>query len=96
MNIEAETDRLQQLSMSDDPISLSNILADLTSPEKEIRAAAIEATKQFGSTNAIPALKAAAEASEDHEEKAAFLEAVDFLSLPSLDTVTMSPPETSK
>ena len=58
--IDAETDRLQQWSMNNDPASLSNILADLTNPEKEIRDAAIEATKQFGSTNAIPALKAVA------------------------------------
>jgi cytoskeletal protein RodZ len=33
--IDAETDRLQQWSMNDDPASLSNILADLTNPEKD-------------------------------------------------------------
>jgi hypothetical protein len=83
--IDAETDRLQEWSMNDDPASLSNILADLTNSEKEIRDAAIEAAKQFGSTNAIPALKAAAENTDDLQEKIAYLEAADFLSLPSMD-----------
>jgi hypothetical protein len=83
--IDAETDRLQEWSMNDDPASLSNILADLTSSDKEIRDAAIEAAKQFGSTNAIPTLKAAAENTDDLQEKIAYLEAADFLSLPSMD-----------
>jgi hypothetical protein len=83
--IDAETDQLQQWSMNDDPASLSNILADLTSSEKEIRDAAIEAAKEFGSTNAIPALKAAADNTDDLQEKIARLEAADFLSVPSMD-----------
>ena len=64
--IDAEIDRLQQWSMNDDPASLSNILADLTSPEKEIRDAAIEATKEFGSTNAIPALESRGREHDGH------------------------------
>ena len=35
--------------MNDDPTSLSNILADLPNSEKEIREAAIDAAKHFGS-----------------------------------------------
>jgi len=35
--IDAETDRLQEWSMNDDPAFLSNILADLNNSEKEIR-----------------------------------------------------------
>jgi len=83
--VDAETDRLQQWSMKDDPASLSNILADLTNPEKEVREAAINATKEFGSTNAIPALKAAAEATEDLQEKIAYLDAAQFLTIPPID-----------
>ena len=82
--------------MNDDPASLSNILADLTNPEKKIREAATDATKQFGSTNAIPALKAAVETTDDPQEKAAYLEAADFLSLPSMDvngSSVLEPPE---
>jgi hypothetical protein len=84
--MDAETDRLQQWSANDDPASLSNILADLTSSEKEIQEAAIEAAKQFGSSNAIPALKTAAASNQDTGEQIALLEAADFLSLPSLSS----------
>jgi hypothetical protein len=78
----AEEDRLYTWGMSSDPQSLSNILADLDSPEKEIRMAAIEAAKQFRNTNAIPVLKAAAVKTDDNEEMAALLDAVQFISLP--------------
>jgi hypothetical protein len=81
----AEIDRLQDWSMNDDAESLNHIVADLTSPEKEIREAAIEATKQFGSTNAIAALKAAAGSVENIEDKIACLEVGNFLSLPSME-----------
>src|SRR5487761_2507549 len=57
--IDAETDRLRQVSMSDDPAALPPILADLTNPEKDVRDAAINAAREFGSKDAIPALKAA-------------------------------------
>lgn len=86
--IDAEKDQLYTWSMSDDSQSLSNILNALTSPEKEVRLAAIEAARQFGSTNAIPALKAAAASSDDIQEQIAMLEAADFISLPEM---TFSP-----
>lgn len=83
--IDAETDRLSTWAMNDDPQSLSNILNDLTSPEKEIRMAAIEAAKQFESTNAIPVLNAAAANAADNEEAIAMLKAAEWLALPSAD-----------
>jgi len=83
--IEAETDRLRQWSLNDDSASLSNILTDLTNPEKEIRDVAIDAAREFGSTNAIPVLKAVAASTADTEEQIALLEAAHALSLPSLD-----------
>jgi HEAT repeat protein len=89
--IDAETDRLQQWSMNDDQVSLSNILADLTNPDKEVREAAIEAAEQFGSTNAIPVLQNLAANNEDSEEKAALLEAANFLSLPSINSLPRTP-----
>ncbi len=52
--------------MNDDAESLNHIVAGPTSPEKEIREAAIEATKQSASTNAISALKAAADSGGEH------------------------------
>jgi hypothetical protein len=84
--IDAETDRLQEWGMSGDPASLTNILADLTHPDKDVRDAAIEAAKQFGSTNAIPSLKAAAASASDIGEQIELLEAAQFLSLPSLNS----------
>lgn len=84
-NIDAETDRLQRLSMSDDPASLPPILADLTNTEKEVRDAAINAVREFGSKDAIPALKAAVENTDDTKEKIDLLEAIDFLSLPRIE-----------
>jgi hypothetical protein len=92
--IDAETDRLQEWSVNDDPTSLSNILADLTNPDKEIRVAAIEATRQFGSTDAIPALKAAAETTDDIQEKIDYLQAADFLSLPGISDSSVQLPLT--
>lgn len=87
--IDAEVGRLQDWSMNNDPASLSNILLDLTNSEKDVRDAAIEATKQFDSTNAIPTLKAVAMNTTDTDEQIALLEAVKFLELPPL---TFSPP----
>jgi hypothetical protein len=92
--VDAETDRLQEWSTSDDPASLPNILNDLTNADKEIRVAAIEAAKQFGSADAIPALKADAEATDDIQEKIDYLEAADFLSLPGISDSSVQLPLT--
>ena len=91
--IEAETSRLQDLSAQDDPASLSAIVNDLTNSEKEVRLAAIEATKQFGSKDAIPVLQADVASAADTDEKIALLEAADFLALPTLtDAGVQTPP----
>jgi hypothetical protein len=87
----AEIDRLQEWGMNNDSNSLNHILADLPHSDKEVRAAAIEAAKQFGSADAIPALKAAADSAEDTGDKIAYLEAADFLALPSLDIQPTTP-----
>lgn len=93
-NIVKERERLQELCTKDDPASLAAILDDLTNPEKEIRLAAIEAAKQFGSKDAISALEAAAAASQDIHEQIAFLEAADFLSLPTIADPEVQIPRT--
>lgn len=82
--VEARVERLEQMSLDNDPAALSEILAALASPDKEVREAAIDAAKELGDTNAIPALKSAAENTENVQEKIAFLEAMDFLSLPPM------------
>jgi len=90
---DTEINRLFQAGMSDNPDDLAVILADLNSPEKEIREAAIQATKQFGSTNAIPALQAAAASATDPKEKVELTEAVDFIALPSFNLNTNAAPK---
>ena len=94
--IDTEVERLHQLSMNDDPASLSSILADLTNPEKEIRNTAIEATKEFGSSNAIPALKATAMNTADTEEQIALLEAANFLAQPGISFGETGTPRTTQ
>lgn len=91
-DIQAEKDRLSDWEMNNDPQSLSNILADLNSPEKDIRMAAISATVQFNDTNAVPILRNIATNTDDPDEKVALLKAADFLALPD---VTVSTPTTS-
>lgn len=82
--VEAEVEQLLDWSMNKDSASLSNILVRLISKDQEIRAAATEAARQFGSTSAIPALKTAAAATDDLREKIEYLEAAEFLTLPAL------------
>src|SRR5262245_983536 len=82
--IEAEIERLNQLSMKNDPASLPAILAALTDANREVREAAREATMQVADSNAIPVLKQASEMVDDPEEKIEFLEAMQFLSVPPL------------
>ncbi len=93
--IDEEIDHLQDLSVKDDPASLSAILNDLASPEKEIRLAAIEAAKQFGSRDAIPALKAGAANAPDADEQITMLEAAHFLSLPTIADTDAQLPKTA-
>jgi hypothetical protein len=94
--IDTELARLREDSMSDDPAALTNLLAGLTSPEKEIREAAIQALEQFGDTNAIPALQAAAANATDPKEQAELLAAADFIALPSVDFSPPATPQTAE
>ena len=91
---DAEIERLRVAGLSDNPADLQIILADLSSPEKEIREAALNAAKQFGSTNAIPALLTAATNAVDPKEKIELTEAADFIALPSLAFNTNAVPQT--
>ena len=81
--IAAEVDHLQDLEVRDDPQALQDILAQLTNSEREVRWAAVESAIQFGSRDAIPALKAAAAQTTDPEEKKHLLDSADYLALPS-------------
>jgi HEAT repeat protein len=73
-----------ELSSHDDPESLRTILGGLTSPEPGIRKAALAATRQFGSRDAIPYLQEAAAHTDEPREKVAILDAIEYLKMPSL------------
>ena len=78
---------LQDLAMDNAASSLDAILAELTNNDPQIRKAALEATIQFASRDAIPRLTEVAAETQDAEEKAAINEAIEFLKLPSLTEV---------
>ena len=82
--VQAEVDKLTELQANDDAASLHAILADLTNSDKEIRAAAVESTIQFGSRDAIPVLQDLAARTTDPGEKKNLLDAADFLALPTV------------
>ena len=75
---------LNDLAMNSDTNSLSTILAELNNSDKEIRKGALEAVIQFADRAAIPRLHEIADRTEDATEKAALLEAIEYLKLPSL------------
>jgi hypothetical protein len=84
----AAIDRLQDWSTHDakDTDALTNIVAALSSPDEKVREAAIDATRELGSKDAIPALTEAAAHTSDPDEKKALLDAIKFLKLPLLGT----------
>ena len=83
---------LQELQTKDDAQSLQAILCELTNSDKTVREAAIDATTQFGSRDAIPVLKDLAAHAQAPDEKAELLDAADFLALPSLTEVRQQNP----
>jgi hypothetical protein len=89
--VEARVQELLDLGMEEDNDSLNIILSELTSPDEEIRKAAVEAAIQFGSRDAIPALTVAGQQLDDPEEKAAIKEAIEFLKLPKFGETNAAP-----
>ena len=86
-SIQARIAHLNELESKDDPASLLAILSELTNPEIEIRAAAIESTIQFQSRDAIPVLNDLAARTSDPNEKQALLDAAEFLKLPTMTEI---------
>ena len=88
--VDSRVEELMDLAMTDDPNSLNTILSELTNRDPEIRKAALEASVQFGSRDAIPKLTDAASQTDDPKEKAAIVEAIEFLKLPSATEVAQA------
>ncbi len=82
--IENRIDELDDLAWFDDPESLGKILTELRNPLPEIRAAALGATRDFGSRDAIPYLEALSRDSTDQLEQKALQELIEHLKLPTL------------
>jgi hypothetical protein len=87
--IDAEKSKLLDWEANSDSESYSNILKDLGNPEREVRFAAIEALKQFDSTNAIPVLRDLAAKTDDLDEAKELLDAAKFISLPTADLISL-------
>ena len=85
--LQSRGEALMDLSWMDDRASLDTILAELANPDVEIRRAALAATLNFGSRDAIPRLQSAALAAEDPQEKQQLEKAVEHLKLPTLREV---------
>jgi HEAT repeat protein len=75
------------MAMTDERTNLDTILSELSSRDPEIRKAALEATIQFGSRDAIPKMTDAISQTDDPNEKAALADAIEFLKLPSLTEI---------
>ena len=78
---------LFELGASNDADSLKKVTPSLSDSNPEIREAALEATLQFGSRDAIPILEELATKTEDRWEKIEILEAAKFLALPTFSEI---------
>jgi hypothetical protein len=78
--------QLVDLGVSDDPTNLKIILSQLENPNPEIRQAALSATIDFHSKDAIPTLQNEMNWATDLEEKLAIKRAIEFLELPAFGT----------
>ena len=74
---------LAELGMHNDPESLRVILSEMENPDAEIRKAALNASVDFGSKDAIPSLQNELNWATDPQEKIDIQKAIDFLQLPS-------------
>jgi len=88
--IENRVQELLDLGMEDDAQSLQTILSELSSADPEIRSAAVEATIQFGSAEAIPELEKAMLFAENGQQRKEIDDAIEFLKLPKLTEVVAS------
>jgi hypothetical protein len=83
--VEKKIEELDAWSMNSDVKSRDAILSELkNNPDKTIRKAALEAAIQFNDRSVVPFMKEIAAQTQDPDEKAAILEAIDYINLPSL------------
>lgn len=82
--IAARIAAIHDLEWFDDNASLLQILAELRNPIAQIRAAALEATRAFGSRNAIPHLATRASETANLLEQKELTDLIEHLQLPTV------------
>lgn len=86
--------KLMSLAMNNDADSFNTIWTELSNPDKEIRAGALEAVIQFGDHSVSPRLRELAAQAQEPAEQAAIVEAADYLDLPPITDLPRRQPET--
>jgi hypothetical protein len=87
---------LNALAMNNDTESRDIILSEVkNNPDKQIRAAALEAAIQFDDRSVVPPLQQIADQTQDPEEKQSILDAIDYINLPSLTEYLAANPSQS-
>jgi hypothetical protein len=94
--VRQQIEKLQALSWNNDVQSRDTILSELkNNPDKTIRAAALEAAIQYDDRSVVPSLQEIAAQTQDPEEKAGILEAIDYINLPSLSEYLAAHPNSA-
>ena len=70
------------LAGTDDPNGLFKVLDKITSPDADVRKAAIEAVRHLDNRAALPRLKEALPHLEDPEDRVAVLETIKYIEIP--------------
>jgi hypothetical protein len=83
--VERRIAELYAMGMRNDVEARESVLVALENPERAIREAALDAAIQSGDRSIVPRLQEMADRTEDPQEKAAILEAINFINLPSLN-----------
>jgi hypothetical protein len=83
---------LTVLAMNNDSNSFNTIWSELSNPDREIRAGALEAVIQFGDHSVSPRLRELAAQTQDPVEQAAILQAADYLDLPPITDLPRKQP----
>jgi hypothetical protein len=81
--VNRRTAELEDLGMAGDASGLSTIESELDSRDPRIQKAAVSAAIQFGSRDAVPALREAYGHTDDPAQKLNLQKAIEFLELPS-------------
>jgi len=94
--VKQRRNELMALAMNNDVQSRDTILATVKNdPDRQVRAAALEAAIQFDDRSVVPPLKDIADQTTDPDEKQSILDAIDYINLPSLTEYQAANPNTS-